>query len=64
MSHIKKMATIKNATAILEYNPSLSDNHIAGDLLDHIRYIQTIVIKVDYRNYNSLEHHLQIAMNR
>jgi hypothetical protein len=46
MSHITKLATVKSATAIWEYDPSLPGNRVLGGALDVISAIQTLAIKV------------------
>jgi hypothetical protein len=46
MSHITKIAAVKNATAIWEYNPTLEGNRVLGGSLDVISAIHTLTIKV------------------
>ena len=46
MKHITKIATVENATAIWEYDPSWDDNCVLGGSLDIIAAIQTLAIKV------------------
>jgi len=46
MGHVTKIATIENANAIWEYNPSLLNNCILGGSLDVIAAIHTIAVKV------------------
>jgi len=46
MGHITKIAAVKNATAIWEYDPTCEDNHVLGGSLDIIAAIQTLAIKV------------------
>lgn len=48
MSHITKIATVETTTAIWEYDPSLSGNHVLGGSLDVIAVIWTLTIKVRY----------------
>src|ERR1700677_2432341 len=48
MSHITKIATIENATAIWEYDPSLDGNRVLGGSLDVIAAIRTLAIKVSH----------------
>jgi hypothetical protein len=43
MSHITKIAAVKNATAIWEYD---RDNRVLGGSLDVIAAIRTLAIKV------------------
>jgi hypothetical protein len=53
MTHIMKIAAVKNATAIWEYNPDLPDNHMLGGSLDIIAVICTIAIKVRLSQKNA-----------
>jgi hypothetical protein len=46
MTHITKIAAVKNATTIWEYDPDLPDNRVLGGSLDVIVAIRTITIKV------------------
>jgi len=46
MDHITKIAAIETATAIWEYDPSLSDNRVLNGSLDVIAAIRTLAIKV------------------
>ena len=46
MSHITKIAAVKNSMAIWEYDPTYSDNHVLGGSLDVIATICTLAIKV------------------
>ncbi len=46
MSHITKIAAVENATAIWEYDPSLTGNRVLGGSLDVIAAIRTLAIKV------------------
>lgn len=46
MGSITKVATIKNAQAIWEFDPTLEDNRVLGGSLDVIAAIRTIAIKV------------------
>jgi hypothetical protein len=46
MKNITKIAAIKNATAIWEYNPSLPGNRDLGGFLDIIAAIHTLAINV------------------
>lgn len=46
MGHITKITAMEMATAIWEYDPSLTDNLVLGGSLDVIAVIQTVVIKV------------------
>ena len=46
MSHITKIATVENTTAIWEYDPNLPNNRVLGGSLDVIAAIRTIAIKV------------------
>jgi hypothetical protein len=46
MKHITKIATVENATAIWEYDPSLQGNRVLGGSLDVIAAIRTLAIKV------------------
>ena len=46
MKHIMKIAVVKNATAIWEYDPSRDDNRVLGGSLDVIAAIRTLAIKV------------------
>ena len=46
MGRITKIAAVKNANAIWEYNPSLPNNCILGGSLDVIAAIRTIAVKV------------------
>jgi len=49
MSHITKIAAVKNATAIWEYDPTLVGNRVLGGSLDIIAAIHTLAIKVSNR---------------
>ena len=55
MSHITKIAAVENATAIWEYDPALTGNHVLGGSLDVIASIQTIAIKVNYNHFYLLD---------
>jgi hypothetical protein len=46
MGHITKIAAVKNATAIWEYDPTREDNRVLGGSLDVIAAIRTLAIKV------------------
>lgn len=46
MQHITKIAVVKNATAIWEYDPTHEDNQVLGGSLDVIAAIQTLAIRV------------------
>jgi hypothetical protein len=46
MQHITKIAVVKNATAIWEYDSSREDNCVLGSSLDVIATIWTLAIKV------------------
>ena len=46
MQTIMKIATVENATAIWEYDPTQPDNHVLGGSLDVITVIRTLAIKV------------------
>lgn len=46
MSHITKIAAVKNATAIWEYDPTWEDNRVLDGSLDVIAAIHTLAIKV------------------
>ena len=46
MGCITKIATVENANAIWEYDPSLPDNRILEGSLDVIAAIRTIAVKV------------------
>jgi hypothetical protein len=46
MARITKIAAVKNATAIWEYDPTQDDNHVLGGSLDVIVAIHTLAIKV------------------
>ena len=46
MSHITKIAAIKNVTAIWEYDPTQANNHVLGGSLNVIATIHTLAIKV------------------
>src|ERR1700678_291431 len=46
MDHITKIAAVETATAIWEYDPSLSNNRVLNGSLDVIAAIQTLAIKV------------------
>ncbi len=46
LGHVTKIATIENANAIWEYNPSLLNNCILGGSLDVIAAIRMIAVKV------------------
>ena len=46
MQHITKIAAVKNATAIWEYDPTREDNRVLGGSLDVIAAICTLMIKV------------------
>ena len=46
MQTIMKIATVENATAIWEYDPTRPDNHVLGGSLDVITAIRTLAIKV------------------
>ena len=46
MSNITKIATVKNATAIWEYDPTWTDNRVLGGSLDIIATICTLAINV------------------
>ncbi|KIK03466.1 hypothetical protein K443DRAFT_42213, partial [Laccaria amethystina LaAM-08-1] len=46
MGHITKIAAVKNATAIWEYDPTREDNRVLGGSLDVIAAIRTLAIKI------------------
>ena len=46
MGHITKIAAVKNATAIWEYDPTWEDNRVLGGSLDVIAAIHTLAIEV------------------
>ena len=46
MQNITKIAAVKNATVIWEYNPTRTDNRVLGGSLDVIAAICTLAIKV------------------
>jgi hypothetical protein len=46
MGHITKIAAVKNATTIWEYDPTREDNRVLGGSLDVIAAILTLAIKV------------------
>jgi hypothetical protein len=46
MRHITEIATVENATAIWEYDPTREDNWVLGGSLDVIAAIWTLAIKV------------------
>ena len=46
MNQITKIASIENATAIWEYDPTLEGNRVLGGSLDVIAAIRTLAIKV------------------
>jgi hypothetical protein len=46
MALIMKIAAVKNATAIWEYDPTRDDNRVLGGSLDVITAIHTLAIKV------------------
>jgi hypothetical protein len=46
MGDITKIAAVKNATAIWEYDPIREDNRVLGGSLDVIAAIKTLAIKV------------------
>ena len=46
MARITKIAAVKNATAIWEYDPTRPDNRVLGGSLDVIAAIRTLAIKV------------------
>lgn len=46
MSHITKIAAVENSTAIWEYNPTRTDNHVLGGSLNVISTIRMLAIKV------------------
>ena len=48
MGHITKIAAVKNATAIWEYDPTQADNCVPGGSLDVIAAICTLAIKVTF----------------
>ena len=50
MSHITKIATVETMTAIWEYDPQLSDNHVLSGSLDVIATVCTLAIKVSFFN--------------
>src|SRR5713226_429320 len=54
MGHITKIATVKNATAIWEYDPDLYGNHVLGGSLDVIAAVRTIAIKVSFLFFVSI----------
>ena len=52
MSHITKIAALKNATAIWEYDPICNDNRVVGGFFDVIAAIITLAIKVSLQSFN------------
>ena len=61
MGHITKIAAVKNATAIWEYDPTQTDNHVLGGSLDMIAAIYTLAIKVRFLVFlrlHTLSHHI------
>jgi len=46
MQNLMKIAAVKNATAIWEYDPTQPDNCVLGGSLDVIAAICTLAIKV------------------
>jgi hypothetical protein len=46
MNQITKIASVENATAIWEYDPTLEGNRVLGGSLDVIAAIRTLAIKV------------------
>ena len=46
MKHITKIAAVETATAIWEYDPTLTDNRVLGGSLDVVAAIRTLAIKV------------------
>lgn len=46
MAHITKIAAIKNATAIWEYDPELPGNRMLGGSLDVVAAVRTLAVKV------------------
>ena len=55
IGHITKIAAVKNATAIWEYDPNREDNCVLGSSLDVITAIQTLAIKVSNHFHCSSE---------
>jgi hypothetical protein len=51
MDRITKIASIENATAIWEYDPTLEGNRVLGGSLDDIAAIRTLAIKVTTKYY-------------
>ena len=54
MQHITKIAAVENATAIWEYDPTWSDNHVLGGSLNVIAAIRTLTIKVSLLEISQL----------
>jgi hypothetical protein len=50
MKQITKIATVENATAIWEYDPTQDHNRVLGDSLDVIAAIRTLAIKVKVKS--------------
>lgn len=46
MSVITKIAHVETATAIWEFDPTLSQNRVLGDSLDVVAVIRTLAIKI------------------
>jgi len=62
MSHITKIAAVKNATVIWEYDPSLAGNRVLEGSLDVIAAICTLAIKVS--NKVSLDTYSVLIISR
>jgi hypothetical protein len=50
MTYITKIAAIKNANTIWEYDPELPSNRVLGGSLDVVAAIRTLAVKVHHNN--------------
>jgi hypothetical protein len=64
MGHITKIAGVKNATAIWEYDPTHEDNRVLGGSLDVIAAIRTLAIKVSAGMYPRSPHLIRLLLLR
>jgi len=64
MGHITKIAVVKNATAIWEYDPTREDNRVLGGSLDVIAAIRTLAIKVHVSMNPEYSHLMQPPLLR
>ena len=46
MGEITKISAVATATAIWEYDPELTDNHIINDAIDVVAVVHTLAVKV------------------